>query len=99
MDIWVIECVADVYEYHNHLGGGFCAGVWPILRNVPNLLTDGGEDDVHSGLLFAPYGHLHGDAVGQGEAGPHQHVMAPPEHTFKTRFTQSFTHHQPGSMV
>lgn len=46
-----------------------------------SVLAHGGQDDVDDRLLSAANRYLHGDAVGQRQAGADQHVVTSAEHT------------------
>lgn len=46
-------------------------------------LSDGGHDDIHGELLCAAGRDLHRHRVRENQTGPHQEVMATPEHTWR----------------
>lgn len=58
-----------------------------LVQNNNRLLalTHRCQDDVDNRLFAAPYGHLHGDAVGQRQAGPDQRVVTSPKHAWKEK--------------
>lgn len=50
---------------------------------MTTILTHRSQDDIDDVLVSATNCHLHGDAVGQREPSPNQHVVTAAKHTLE----------------